>query len=362
MIFSSFVNAFSQNQYSYVENWNSNLALLDLANWIPFFFIFWAFSDFLNNTEKRKECAIYFLSGSVPILISGFVQLLTSIHGPFEIFNGLLIWYQREINKDAGVSAIFNNANYYGSWLIIIWPFAIANFLQKNKSRYESFINLIFLLAISSSIVLTRSRSAWGSLSLSIPLMLGMSSLLWFIPILLTLYFLIFLAVVPLDNKIQFFIQSIVPSQLWQEFSPEEFIKPYRELRINIWIEAFNLISTRPYIGFGGGLFPLLYLLKSNNWVGHTHNLFIEIAFNYGLFTAIVFSIFIIAIIYRSYGKIYGKSLLKINNKLNLFNKAWWTSTLLLLITQMVDVQYYDGRISIALWILLSGMRSILLE
>ena len=362
MIVISFVNKFSETQSSNNENWNSNLALLDLANWIPFFFLFWAFGDFLSTAKKRKNCAMFLISGSVPLIISGFIQLFTSIHGPFETFNGLLIWYQREIKNDAGVSAIFNNANYYGSWLLIIWPFALANFLKKDKNKLKTIFNLILLLTISSSIVLTRSRSAWGSLFLSIPMMLGTTSLIWLVPILVIIFTLIFLAVIPINNDIHFFIQSIVPSQLWQEFSSEEFINPHRELRINIWIEALNLISKKPYLGFGAGLFPILYLSLSGNWVGHTHNIFIELAFNYGIFTSIIFLGFVIIILFKSYRKIYEKSLTKSEDKLNLFNKAWWTSTLTIFITQLVDIQYYDGRISVALWILLSGIRSILLE
>tara|TARA_B100000161_G_C33520511_1_gene400877 strand:- start:6 stop:1094 length:1089 start_codon:yes stop_codon:yes gene_type:complete len=362
MIIAAFINKYSESQFSNNENWDSNLALLDLANWIPFFFLFWAFGNLLNTTKKRRDCAMYLISGSVPLIISGFLQLLTSIHGPFETFNGLLIWYQREIQRGAGVSAIFNNANYYASWLLIIWPFALANFLKKDKNKIKKTFNLILILAISSSIALTRSRSAWGSIFLSIPMMLGTTSLIWLIPILVMIFSLIFLAVIPINNDIQFIIQSIIPSQFWQEFSSEQFINSTRELRINIWIEAFNLIGIRPYLGFGAGLFPLLYLSSTGSWVGHTHNIFIELAFNYGIFTSITFLGFVIFILFKSYKKIYEKSPLKLDKKGNLFNKAWWISTITIFITQLVDIQYYDGRISVALWILLSGIRSILLE
>ena len=44
------------------------------------------------------------------------------------------------------------------------------------------------------------------------------------------------------------------------------------------------------------------------------------------------------------------------------FERAWWASFFVLLCSQMFDVQYYDGRISIAFWILLAGLRQTINE
>ena len=44
------------------------------------------------------------------------------------------------------------------------------------------------------------------------------------------------------------------------------------------------------------------------------------------------------------------------------YEKAWWTSFVVLLISQMIDIQYFDLRISIVFWILLAGIRSIIRE
>jgi hypothetical protein len=46
----------------------------------------------------------------------------------------------------------------------------------------------------------------------------------------------------------------------------------------------------------------------------------------------------------------------------DIYDKAWVSTVVILLFSQMVDVQYFDGRISIILWILLSGLRNILEE
>ena len=44
------------------------------------------------------------------------------------------------------------------------------------------------------------------------------------------------------------------------------------------------------------------------------------------------------------------------------FERAWWTSIFLFFMTQLFDVQYFDGRISLIFWILLSGARNIIHE
>ena len=46
------------------------------------------------------------------------------------------------------------------------------------------------------------------------------------------------------------------------------------------------------------------------------------------------------------------------NYNLDIFERAWWVSTFTLLFSQMFDVQYFDGRISIILWIFLTGLKS----
>ena len=45
---------------------------------------------------------------------------------------------------------------------------------------------------------------------------------------------------------------------------------------------------------------------------------------------------------------------------INNHERAWWTSFFVLFLSQLVDVQYYDGKISIVFWILLAGLTNIL--
>ena len=75
----------------------------------------------------------FLIFGSIPILISGFGQYLFNWYGPLDFFNGLIIWYQRE--NTTAMTSLFNNPNYAGSWLNVIWPFCIAALLDKTKNN-----------------------------------------------------------------------------------------------------------------------------------------------------------------------------------------------------------------------------------
>ena len=43
-------------------------------------------------------------------------------------------------------------------------------------------------------------------------------------------------------------------------------------------------------------------------------------------------------------------------------DKAFWTALFFFLVSQMADVQYFDGKISLITWILIAGLKNIISE
>ena len=80
-------------------------------------------------------------------------------------------------------------------------------------------------------------------------------------------------------------------------------------------------------------------------------------AHNYGIIVSLILFTTISLLIYKSKPDFSVKY-----PKEDLINKFWWISTLIIVLMQMADIAYYDGRISILFWILLAGVRSILKE
>ena len=129
---------------------------------------------------------------------------------------------------------------------------------------------------------------------------------------------------------------------------------------MGIWKYAIKFISEKPFFGHGSKSFTSLLLNDSGIWKGHTHNLPLELIVDYGIPAAMLIILPITYIAIKASIKLFFLNL-KIN-KNTVFDRAWIISLISLIILHLVDIQYFDGRISIAGWILLAGTRNILVE
>ena len=125
---------------------------------------------------------------------------------------------------------------------------------------------------------------------------------------------------------------------------------------MEILSSATKIIINNPFFGTGSGSFPIIFEYQTGFWKGHSHNIFTELAISYGLPSTIVFIIFIIFLLSNSFKKIYNYPLKNFNDK------AYWAASSIFLISQLVDVQYFDGRISIIFWLLLASLKTIINE
>ena len=130
-------------------------------------------------------------------------------------------------------------------------------------------------------------------------------------------------------------------------------------LLFGIVVNSHNIANS---ISVLAASFPILYRLKSGEWFGHAHNLPIELALSYGIIPSlIIFSTFTL-LLYLSFKKTLNKPYFNNSKKIHVFQKAWCASTLIFLLSHLFDIQYFDARISILSWILLSGLRTFLKE
>ncbi len=334
-------------------DWNKYLSWIGLGNWIPLFLCFWGFQIYLINLNERKITAKFLIAGSIPVLVSGFGQYFFDWHGPINTLNELIVWYQRPlISEYQGLSGLFNNQNYAGCWLNIILPFSIAILFESKSNIFKKGTSVVIAISISLAIFLTSSRSAWSGLLLTFPLLFGTSFLYWFLPLILSMFFIIFL------NQYDFFPQNI--QELFNFLKFENIVNEFQEdnytnveKRSKIFLYAIKKIIENPILGLGAGSFPIFYLIKYKTYIGHTHNLFLELTFNYGIIVSSVIFINILVICYLGFVKIYVQG-----GKNNFFEKAWFTSFFVLICSQMVDIEYFDGRISIIFWVLLAGIKN----
>tara|TARA_S200000501_G_scaffold365886_1_gene399928 strand:+ start:1041 stop:2351 length:1311 start_codon:yes stop_codon:yes gene_type:complete len=351
MIISCLINTL-YNDHLNKYNLNSSLTWIGLANWLPLFWCYLGFKPFLNTPSKRKVSSLALFCGTFPVLISGIGQYFFSWYGPFEFLNGLIIWYQRPIENFSGLTGLFNNANYMGSWLNIIWPTALACIINSDKNLIRNFANYIFTAGLSISTVFTFSRAAWLGILVGTLLMYGQKIYKFIITFLLFLSLIISAIIYPIFGLgIQSFLRSTISQSLWMKFSNFQYS------RIGIWETGIQTIFRNPFFGSGAASFPAIFKDETGLWKGHSHNLPLELIISYGIPVGILVITPIIIIVYLSVKKSFLTT-----DKISIFDKSWITSLIVLLISQMVDIQYFDGRFSIVLWLLISGSSNIINE
>ena len=354
IIISVLTHIYSPND-SYKIILDSNSSILGCLNWLPFFWLFWAIQPYIDSKKKRKKAGLVLVAGTFPVLISGFGQYFFEWTGPLEILNGLVVWYQRPL-VDHGLTGPFNNQNYAGAWLSLVWPFSIALLLEKTNSSLKKFTAISFFLSIGLAAILTNSRNAWASLFLSIPLVLSIRSLFWLLPIIFLL--LIISAVTSSELFTGIFqetFRTIIPEKIWMEFTQKVELP-----RIQMFISALKISLVEPIFGLGAATFPIIYELQNHVWRGHPHNLILELAVSYGYPVTIIIFSSISLLLIKSSKFVFDKKINEI--QFFSFEKAWWSSIFILLISQCFDIQYFDGRISIMFWLLLAGLKTIIDE
>ena len=352
LIISAFVHA-NFNDYLSEYRINHELSWIGLANWIPFFLCFWGFQPYLNSNTKRRRTEIALLTGTLPVIITGIGQSFFNWHGPMDTLNGLIVWYQRPIEGITGMTGLFNNPNYTGLWLNLILPFCLAETINLRNNEFKRIITFLFSFSFTLCTILTNSRAAWICISLGSVVMLGRKGLKLIFPLLISISLIIGSTIYPIfGNKIQFLLRSIIPNNIWMEFTD------FQISRLDIWNTAFKSIINFPIFGTGGGSFPDIYIYETGLWKGHSHNLALELFVSYGIPAGIIILLPITYLFICSSKTIFFNKLIKTS----IFDKAWVISIMLFLFSQLVDVQYFDGRISITFWILLAGAKKIIDE
>ena len=339
------------------------LSLLGLFNWLPFFLSFWGFQNYLDSPKKRLLTSRLLICGSIPVIFSGILQLL-NINGQLELFSGLVIWFQKPIKEVGSLSGLFNNQNYAGLWMVLVWPFCLSEYIRPKRTIFKKILLIIITFLFVAFIFLTDSRNAILGLIISSPIILGSTNLIWYLPTVLLGLLILALTVLPIfPNEIKIFMESIVPSRIYTLFPEIGFNNLNSYPRINKWIESIKFISSNPVFGWGAASFPILYYLKSEEWFGHAHNLPFELAISYGILPSIILFSFYAGILYLSFRTISLIYRLKNENvEIFLNSKAWVAASFIFLLSHLVDIHYFDARISSICWILLAGLRCLIRE
>ena len=352
MLFSTFNAVNNFNYINFIDPNKNNIIWLGLTNWIPLFILFITSQEYLRTSYQRRTFSIILISGSIPLLISCALQYWFSIYGPFNFFHGLIIWFQKPITN-SGITGLFNNQNYTGLWLTALLPFVISEFLRNNKIiKNKIFLSFLIFLMIYFTF-LTTSRNALIGILISILFYFRYKSI-FLTPLTIISIYLINLfnqLIFNSDTSKEYFILEL----LFNKFTS---ISQIDLSRIEIYIIAKDLIYKNPMYGIGSSIFPYFYQAEGGIWEAqHSHNILLEIALNFGIPTSIFLTCFIVTLLIKSFIKLKPIS---IKYRFFITEKSFLVSAIIILVSHIFDITYYDGRISILSWLLFSGLKCII--
>ena len=325
------------------------LAWAGLANWIPFFWGFWAFRPFLDGAERRQRAARWLLAGTVPVLVTGFGQMLFGWSGPWQCLGGAIVWFLGPGGQPEGrLSGLFDYANVAGAWLGVIWPFSLAAVLHRRDPRWCRGLALLLSASIVAAVILTRSRNAMAALIVAVPWVLGPLQWGWLFPLLLLATAPILLIVWPgAPTGLQQWAADLLPDGVRQRLLEKQATGSLT--RLAQWRFGLDLIAQRPWLGWGAAAFSVLYPIHAQRkWHGHSHNLPLELGVSHGLpVTVLVVGVVLALLVLALRQGILRSATM---------DRAWWAATLVLVAMHASDLPFFDSRLNILGWVLLAGL------
>tara|TARA_Y100000589_G_scaffold163233_1_gene155102 strand:+ start:143 stop:1474 length:1332 start_codon:yes stop_codon:yes gene_type:complete len=345
-----------------LSSYDTKLIWLNLFNWIPMFFFYWGFQFYLADSSQRLIFSKYLLAGTFPVILSFIFQKYLGWYGPFETFYGLIVWFQKPIYASGGFSGLFSNPNYAGIWLAISFPFSL--FLLKNTKNNlnKKLLVLIFCISIPIMIYFTSSRNAFLGILIAFITLFGFTKFVFSIFLIVLTFLFSFLTSFLTNNQI--ILNNFLNLELVDKFLNIDY---FSAPRIEIWQSALSRINERPLFGWGPSTFSYLHHEKNYHSLisekiveaYHSHNMIIELAHNFGIPLSIILASSISFLILKAWHKIF----IKVKKEDESFlDKAWFSASLIVVFSHLIDVTYYDGKISILICILFAGLRCIINE
>ena len=126
------------------------------------------------------------------------------------------------------------------------------------------------------------------------------------IPLILLSFTLITFLISVIPNSIKNNFLSFVPINILNNFPDKSIGFSEAYPRLEIWKFSIENILKRPFLGLGGCSFPIVYETLKGTWIGHPHNIIFELAFNYGVITAVIMSSKFSQYLYKYYTLIRG--------------------------------------------------------
>ncbi|NER78725.1 MAG: hypothetical protein F6K42_03940 [Leptolyngbya sp. SIO1D8] len=330
---------------------NSGEAYLQLAHFLPFFWMWAAFVSYLQTTSNPwrqvYQWAVILVLVSIPINLVGLVEyaLKHSLPaGALTAFPGIHWLYIGDFSHPRTFS-LFDYPNTLANYLVMMLGLNIGLlFLQKGTRpisgglrwcQWMLYINLPLTL-----ICLYCSGSRNGYLVAAFLLLISIFCVK-------THRWIRFLGLTGIaaivGTTAKFGIGGRSLSWAWVTSDP----------RVEVWRFAVQLTQERPILGHGLGNYKLLYdgEVPGYDFIAHAHNLWLMLASETGILAAIAFTIIIGLICYRGFKGLYS---LRANPNYYALLLAYCLSFLGTVLFSLLDVTLFEVRVNLLGWLSLA--------
>lgn len=245
-----------------------------VATYLLFILFGFAVRNTINTREKLFALIAFIVTSGAIVSLYGIFQYMTGSYIRSEA------WLDTDMFEGA-VTRIYStleNPNVLGEYLLFIIPLAFA-MLYYYKEYLNKFVALAIFGAACLCMIFTQSRGAWLGLLLGMGIFVFLHDrrLLWLA--------LIALLAAPF----------LLPESIIERFlSIGNMSDGSTSYRVNIWLASILMITTFWPIGIGLGTdtFIFIYRKYAFNAVNapHSHNLFLQIVIDIGIFGLIIFA------------------------------------------------------------------------
>jgi O-antigen ligase len=279
-------------------------ALLGLANLLPHFGFFAAYSVLIQTTDQLRQLAWILLLSAIPVMLLGFAELWLHWGGELEIGGTpiQILGLHNGGNPLGRMASLFGYATGLAEYLQMVFVLALGLWVDtwehgdlngsgavarsQRMAMWKSpkLIYLTsFLVVCGTALMLTSSRAAWGGAIASLFIFALYQAWYWWLGSVAAAMAIVFSSAYA-PSPIKEPLRAIVPRYIWARITDEMYPdRPEALTRVSQFKFAWKLIQERPLTGWGLQSFGKLYQAQSHTWVPQPHNVILMLSSSLGL-------------------------------------------------------------------------------
>ena len=308
-------------------------SFLKMLVFVCFMSVYFVIKNIISSPDLVKRC-LYAL-----VLSSALVSAI----GIYQNYFGVLStkWHDISVFTEirGRVVSTFDNPNVLGEFLILIFPITLALMANAKKAN-ERFFLFVCALMSCFCLIFTWSRGAWLGCMITTAMFLCVSSKYFFTAGILSLPIVGMFALFQTDSAIIGRLTSFGDSST--------------SYRLNIWKGVLRMLEDIGFFGIGIGedafrkIYPI-YSLAGIEAAPHSHNLYLQIAVEMGVFALLFFLVFIF--MFTQFSLSFCRNAMSRSNRL--LCMGIFSGAAALLIQGLTDYVWYNYRIFLLFWIII---------